>query len=479
MPCLALPAAAERGGIMLDQELAFASAFDLLDLISTREISPVELTELYYSRIERLDPQLNAFLTLTRDEAMETARSAEKAIEAGEETGPLHGLPISVKDTQMTRGIRTTLGSLVFKDRIPDRDAAVVERVRAAGAVILGKTNVPEFGLVGTCENRLGGPGCNPWDPLRTPGGSSGGAAAALAASLCPLRIPAHFCGIYGIKPTQGRVSGYAGGEGHTMPYIFSQNGPLSRTVRDAALLLQTLSGHDSRDPTSLRQAPPDFVAAVDREVRGMRVAWSPDFGFAEVDPEVSAVTSSAALVFEELGCHLEESDLAMDPPYDTFGPIIAADFFAMCGVYLETHADQLTEIALFFLEQGAKVTAAEYARTLALIDLLKARMTDFFEEFDLLLSPTACFPAFPNGEYPGRWSPHRTYPDQYWNGALTFPINVIGHPAASVPAGFSRDGLPIGLQIVGRKGGEETVLAASAALERARPWIQHRPPVS
>lgn len=147
---------------MLDQELAFASAFDLLDLISTREISPVELTELYYSRIERLDPQLNAFLTLTRDEAMETARSAEKATGGGEATGPLHGLPVSIKDTQMTRGIRTTLGSLVFKDRIPDRDAAVVERVRAAGAVILGKTNVPEFGLVGACENRLGDPGCNP-----------------------------------------------------------------------------------------------------------------------------------------------------------------------------------------------------------------------------------------------------------------------------------------------------------------------------
>ncbi len=474
---------------MLDQELAFASATELLNLISTRQISPVELTELCFRRIDRLDSKLNAFLTLTRDEAIGTARAAEEALGRGDNQGPLHGLPISIKDTQMTRGIRTTQGSLVFKDRIPNKDAAVVERVRAAGGVIMGKTNVPEFGLVGACENRLGEPGCNPWDPLRTPGGSSGGAAAALAASLCPLatgsdgggsiRIPAHFCGIYGIKPTQGRVSGYAGGEGHTMPYIFSQNGPLSRTVRDAALLLQTLAGYDARDPTSLRGDPPDFIAAVDGEIAGMRVAWSPDFGFAEVDPEVLAVTSAAALVFEELGCHLEESDLAMDPPYDTFGPIIAADFFAVSGSYLESHPGQLTEVALFFLEQGAKVSAAEYARTLALIDLLKARMTDFFEEFDLLLSPTACFPAFPNGEYPGPWSPDRTYPDQYWNGAFTFPINVIGHPAASIPAGFSRGGLPIGLQIVGRMGEEETVLAASASFERARPWIQRRPPVS
>ena len=476
---------------MLDQELAFASAFDLLDLISTREISPVELTELYYSRIERLDPQLNAFLTLTRDEAMERARSAEKAIEAGEETGPLHGLPISVKDTQMTRGHSHHLGVTGLQGQDTGQGCC---RGRAGSGCRCGDPG----------ENQCSGVRSG-WAPVRTawaapdaiPGtrcerrvGSSGGAAAALAASLCPLatgsdgggsiRIPAHFCGIYGIKPTQGRVSGYAGGEGHTMPYIFSQNGPLSRTVRDAALLLQTLSGHDSRDPTSLRQAPPDFVAAVDREVRGMRVAWSPDFGFAEVDPEVSAVTSSAALVFEELGCHLEESDLAMDPPYDTFGPIIAADFFAMCGVYLETHADQLTEIALFFLEQGAKVTAAEYARTLALIDLLKARMTDFFEEFDLLLSPDGVLPRLSKRGVPRSVvAPQEPTPTSTGTVPSPFRSTSIGHPAASVPAGFSRDGLPIGLQIVGRKGGEETVLAASAALERARPWIQHRPPVS
>ena len=168
-----------------------------------------------------------------------------------------------------------------------------------------------------------------------------------------------------------------------------------------------------------------------------------------------------------------------MDPPYDTFGAIIAADSYAKLGGYLETHADQLTEVVLFLLERGAKVTAAEYAQTLGQIDLLKARMTDLFEEYDLLLSPTACFPAFPYGKFPGKWSPGRAFPDQYWNGAFTLPINVIGHPAATVPAGFSSDGLPIGLHIVGRKGDEETVLAASAAFERARPWIGHKPPVS
>ena len=203
---------------MVHEDLAFAPATELLELISTKQVSPVELTELYFSRIGRLDSQLNSYLQLTHDEAVRTARAAEAAVVRGDELGALHGLPISIKDTQMTRGVVTTQGSLVFKDRIPERDAAVVERVREAGAIILGKTNVPEFGLVGTCENRLGDHGRNPWDTDRTPGGSSGGAAAVVAAGLCPLatgsdgggsiRIPANFCGIYGIKPTQGRVSG-------------------------------------------------------------------------------------------------------------------------------------------------------------------------------------------------------------------------------------------------------------------------------
>ncbi len=474
---------------MIDKELAFAPATELLKLIAEKQVSPVELTDLYFRRIDELNPKLNAFLLLTRDEAMESARAAEAAVGRGDRLGPLHGLPISIKDTEPTKGYRTTVGSLVFKDRIPDEDAAVVERVRGAGAIMLGKTNVPEFGLVGACENRLGEPGRNPWDLKRTPGGSSGGAAAGVAAGLSPIatgsdgggsiRIPANFCGLYGIKPNQGRVSSYRGATGAPMPNIFAQAGSLSRTVGDAALLLQVMAGYDRRDPISLREAPPDFVAAVGKGIGGLRVAWSPDFGFAEVEPDVSDVTSKAALVFEDLGCHLEDANLSIDPPYDTFGPILTTNTFATNGVYLETHGDKLTEYARLFLEMGARVTATEYAHTLGHIDLLRAKMADLFEEYDLLLSPTACFPAFKNGEYPGRRPSKSVFPDQYWNGAFTLPINVIGHPAATVPAGLSADGLPIGLHIVGRKGDEETVLAASGAFEEARPWIRRRPPVS
>jgi aspartyl-tRNA(Asn)/glutamyl-tRNA(Gln) amidotransferase subunit A len=474
----------------MDENLAFAPATELLDLIATKQVSPVELTALYYSRIDRLDSKLNSYLLLTRDEAMETARAAEEAVMRGEVLGPLHGLPISIKDTQMTKGVRTTGGSLVFKDRIPDRDAAVVERVKKAGAIMLGKTNAPEFGLVGTCENRLGDDGRNPWNTDYTPGGSSGGAAAAMAACLCALatggdgggsiRIPASLCGIYGIKPTQGRVSGYSGLEGPTMPNIFSQTGPLSRTVRDSALLLQVMAGHDPRDPTTLRETPPDFVAAADRDIRGLRVAWSPDYGFASVEPEVLDVTSKAAQVFEELGCHLEDSDLVLDSPYDAYGPLYEASAYASNGQYMESHGDELTQFARDFIEAGSKVTATGYMRALGLIDRLKAQMADLFEDYDLLLSPTLSLPGVPVGTFPEEIAGKPVYPHRYFSfHPFTYPINAIGHAAASIPCGFSSGGLPIGLHIVGRKGDEETVIAASAAFERARPWIQHKPPVS
>lgn len=475
---------------MTDESLAYASATELLKLVRTKEVSPVELTELFLSRIDKLDSHLNSYLLVTYDSALKAAKVAEKAVVRGDKLGALHGLPIAIKDTQRTKGVRTTLGSLVFKDQVPDRDAAVVERVLDAGAIMLGKTNVPEFGIVGTCQNRLGEDGSNPWNTDRTPGGSSGGAAAALAAYLSPLatgsdgggsiRIPANFCGIYGIKPTQGRVSGYTGLErGPPMPNNTSQNGPLSRTVGDSALLLQVLAGHDPRDPTSLREIPPNFLAATDKDIKGLYIGWSSDFGFAKVDSDVLEVTYKAAKVFEELGCYVEESDLVMDPPYDTFGPVMTADSYTTHGEYLKTHRDQLTEFAKFYMERGAQVTAAEYARTLGLIDQFKAKMTDLFEKYDLLLSPTACFPAFPNGKFPGEMSGISVYPDQYLNGTFTLPINIIKHTAATVPAGFSSDGLPIGLQIVGRMGDEETVLAASAAFERIQPWIHHKPPIS
>jgi aspartyl-tRNA(Asn)/glutamyl-tRNA(Gln) amidotransferase subunit A len=472
---------------MLEDDLAFAPALELRQLISTRKVSPVEVTEAYFRRIDRLDGQLNSYLTLARDEAMRSAKAAEEAVMRGEATGPLHGVPISIKDLEQTRGIRTTYGSLVYEDNIPNEDTTVVERVRNAGAIILGKTNTPEFGFLGRTENRLGDACRNPWDTERTTGGSSGGAGAAVAAGLCSLatgsdgggsiRIPASFCGVYGIKPTQGRVPRHFGPD---RPVVgrFSQSGPMSRTVRDSALLLQVLAGHDDRDPTSLRETPPDFVAAAEGETKGLRVAWSPDFGYAAVDPEVVEIASRAALLFEELGCSVAECELAMESAFDTFSPLFAANGWANQGEALADHMDQLTPYVREVIERGSRVTGAEYALALGRMDTLKAQMDAVFEQYDLLLSPTMAVPAFPVGRPPSEIA-GRKVESEWAYTPFTFPINMVGQPAASLPCGFSSDGLPIGLQVIGRRGDEATVIAASAAFEQAMPWAGRRPPVS
>ena len=280
---------------------------ELAGLISSRQVSPVELTEACLRRIDALNPTLNAFLTVCGDEAMESAREAEKS--AGPDMPPLHGIPVAVKDLEATKGIRTTFGSLAFKDNVPDEDSIIVERLRKAGAIVLGKTNTPEFGQSTSTENRLGDDCRNPWDTGRTSGGSSGGSGAALAAYICSLatgsdgggsiRVPAAFCGVYGIKPTHGRVPSKDGGWA-----LFSDSGPMSRSVRDAALMLNQISGHDSRDSLAIRSAPPDFLEALDGEVRGLRVAWSSDLGYGVVDEEVLIKTRETAELLREWDAH-------------------------------------------------------------------------------------------------------------------------------------------------------------------------------
>ena len=474
---------------MVDKELAFAPAHRLRELIRAGEVSPVELTELYLRRIEELDPKLNSYLTVDADGALATAREAEAAALRGEDLGPLHGVPISVKDLEMTKGLRTTSGSLVFKDRVPQEDSIVVERVRKAGAVILGKTNTPEFGLRGSTENRLGEPCRNPWDTGRTPGGSSGGAGAALLAGLCAvatgsdgggsIRIPASFCGCYGIKPTQGRVPRYAGAGLPPLANHFSQSGPMSRDVRDSAILLQVMAGYDPRDPSSLREPVPDFVAALERDVAGLRVGWSADMGYAAVDPEVRETCRQAVGVFEELGCSVEEADgLVLDDPFEAFWTLFASSAYAAYGQILRTQAHQLTWYALEALKLGSRVTGADYARALGYIDRLRAQFADLFQRYDVLVTPTMAVPAFPIGEAPREIDGRPVHP--FWGYLpFTYPVNMVGFTAASIPCGRSSEGLPIGLHIIGNRGAEATVLAASAAFERARPWQDQRPPVS
>lgn len=472
---------------MTDDTLAFVPATELRKLIATKQVSPVELTELYLRRIERLDSRLNSYLTVVADEAMESARQAETALVQGEKLGPLHGLPISIKDLEMTKGIRTTLGSLIFQDRVPEADSIVAERVRKAGAVILGKTNTPEFGLLAHTENRLGDHCRNPWNTDRTTGGSSGGAGGAVASGLCALatgsdgggsiRIPSALCGVYGIKPTQGRVPRFAGIPGPPLANQFSQAGPMTRTVRDSALLLQVLAGHDSRDSASLREKPADYLAAADRD-KALRIGWCANFGYAFVAREVTEITSQSVRTFEDLGCVVEEAGLDVEEPFEPFWKLFCSNSYVAFGLLLQRQREDLSWYAVECLELGAKVTGPQYARALGQVDILKARFAELFERYDLLASPTLADTAFPVGNPPKSIDGQEV--DDFWGFTPFTPtINMIGAPAASIPCGFSSEGLPVGLQLIGPPGDEATVIAASAALEKARPWTHRKPPVS
>ena len=472
----------------MDSQLAFAPATEIRRRIADGEISSVALTELFYRRIEQLNPQLNAYLTLCPDQAMAAAQAADADVQSGQPLGPLHGVPISIKDLELTQGVRTTLGSAIYHDRVPDLDSIVVERVKAAGAVILGKTNTPEFGQSGTTENLVSEPCRNPWHTDYTPGGSSGGAASALAAGLCTLatgsdgggsiRIPSSFSGVTGIKPTQGRVPRYGGYGGPAVNH-FSQSGPMSRTVRDTALLLQVLAGPDPRDPNTLTDTPPDYLAALEGGVPGWRIAWSPDLGYAAVDPEVAAITQAAAQVFQDLGAIVEEAAPSIEgDPFPAFATVFGvASYTANQNLYPERR-DDLTHYVRATFDAAAPLTAADLSRALAYVDRHKRRFADFFADYDLLLTPAMAVTAFPIGQHPTSIAGRPVEP---WWGYLpfTYPINMSGQTAASVPCGFSAAGLPVGLHIVGPALAEGRVLRAMAAFEEARPWAHHRPAIA
>jgi aspartyl-tRNA(Asn)/glutamyl-tRNA(Gln) amidotransferase subunit A len=471
---------------MEDADLAYSSAADLREMLHSKKLSPVELTELYLRRIETLNPRLNAFLTVTGDHAMESARQAETAIARGER-GPLLGMPIAIKDLEATKGIRTTFGSLVFQDHVPDRDAVGVARVRAAGAVILGKTNTPEFGPSGTTTNKLGDACRNPWDTQRTPGGSSGGSASAVAAGLAPIaigsdgagsiRIPASLCGIYGIKPTQGRVPS-VGSHDRPTPHLTAQSGPITRYVADAAALLQVMSGRDPGDPTSLRETPPDFSAGLEQGARGLKLAWSADMGYGAVDEEVLQSANAAAYLFQELGATVQDTNLRLDPPMPAYLDISRPSMVAAYQGVLDDHRDQLMDYVNQALDHGENTTGADFSRAMRAVEVMCSQLDDLLDEYDLLLTPTMGMVAPPVGQPPTSVGGKEVHP-QWIFPNLTVAFNLTGQPAATVPCGFSSDGLPIGLHIVGRRGDEQTVIAASAAFEGARPWIDRRPPVS
>ncbi|HWP28714.1 MAG TPA: amidase [Chloroflexota bacterium] len=469
---------------MNTRELALLPLAALADRLRRRELSPVELTRVYLDRIAALDPTLRAFITVTAEQALAEAAAAEREIAAGQYRGPLHGIPLAFKDLFYTAGVRTTAGSRILADFVPAEDATVVARLRAAGALCLGKTNLEEFAYGATSINPHYGACRNPWDPARITGGSSGGSAAAVAAGLCAaslgtdsggsIRQPAALCGLVGLKPTYGRVSRHG-----VVPLSWSQDhvGPMTRTVRDAALVLQAIAGHDPRDPASSPAPVPDYLAPLEAGVTGLRLALPRDFFFDHVDPAVEAAVRAAAGVLERQGATLEEVPFPQAAPAATAGAtILFTEAAAYHEPWLRTRPQDYGPLVLARLRVGATLLATDYVKAQRARSRLVAQALALFERFDALLTPTVPIAAPRQDESVVRW-PDGTEEDI--RGATlryTRPFNLLGFPALSVPCGFTPDGLPIGLQIVGRPFAEATVLRVARAYEAATTWSERRP---
>jgi aspartyl-tRNA(Asn)/glutamyl-tRNA(Gln) amidotransferase subunit A len=467
----------------VNDSIAFLSASELRRLYSARALSPVEVAQAVVDRMERLNPKLNAFTVMTPELALEQATNAERAYAAGDAL-PLAGIPTSIKDLTPTRGIRTARGSLIDPDWVPDEDAPVVERLYAAGAVTLGKTNTPELGWKGDSGNRVFGPSFNPWNLAKTPGGSSGGAAAAVATGLGPLaqgsdgagsiRIPAAFCGIFGFKQSFGLVPQYPPSAVGDLSHL----GPMTRTVRDAAMMLNAMAGADARDRLSWSSGI-DYTRDLDVGVHGLRVAWSPTLGYAQVTPDVLEQTERAAMVFRELGCEVEHVDPGVPDPANTLDVMWSA---AMAGYFRGRLCDVghlLDPGLLAVIERAASLSAADLAYALQQRNTYYTGMRQFMDvqRFNLLLTPTLPVTAFTAGlDEPDGWQ-RATLAPLDWT-PFTYPFNLTGQPAATVPCGFDGDGLPVGLQIVGRWRDDSMVLRAAAAFESAMPWTGFRPPL-
>ncbi|MQA84599.1 MAG: amidase [Streptosporangiales bacterium] len=467
----------------MSDDIAFRTATDLVAAYSRGELSPVEATRAVLDRIERLNPAVNAFCLVDAERAAQGARDAERRWHRGQPSGLLDGVPVSIKDVFLTLGWPTLRGSRAIDPDQPwQEDAPAVARLREQGAVLVGKTTTPEIGWKGVTDSPLTGVTRNPWETGRTPGGSSGGSAAAIALGMAPLtvgtdgggsvRIPAAFCGVFGFKPTYGRIPLYPASPFGTLAHA----GPLTRTVGDAALMLDVLSRPDSRDWSALEPPASSYVGRLNDGVSGLRVAYSPTLGGASVDKEVAALVQEGVRALAELGAHVDEVDPGFQDPVDALHVLWfsgAAKSVASFPPERRTDLDPgLAEIC----EVGARASAMEYLdATVRRMDLGR-HMGVFHETYDLLVTPAMPILPFTAGqEVPGGW------PSRRWTSwaPFSYPFNLTQQPAASLPCGLTGGSLPVGLQIVGPRHADARVLAASRALEEARPWAHLRPPLA
>ena len=461
-------------------------------LIREKKVSARDVMASVLDRIAKINPKVNAYCTVS-DRALEDAQEADQRRNREDELTPLHGVPVSIKDLVLTKGLLTTFGSKLFSDYVPGEDDVVVERLRRAGAIIIGKTNVPEFGYHGVTDNYLFGTTRNPWNAQMTSGGSSGGAGAAVAAGMGSLaigsdgggslRIPSSFCGLFTLKGTFGRVPLYPGCRVPEIPGGSSWEsleclGPMTRTVEDSALMLSVIAGHDRRDRHSLPGGNLDYLGALKNDIRGLKVAWSPTLGYATLDPEVREICARAAAAFEkDLGCTVEEVDPKIGNVGNSFWTLVAADtdLQGLRRLRQERPSDLSQSLAGLL---DTSWTAEDFTDAAMVRQRVTNIMWRFMERYDLLLTPTTACAAFPTGrEAPERLGSKTEVTLLDWL-PFTFPFNMTGQPAANIPAGFTLAGLPVGLQVVGRRLADFTLLAVAAKFEQAHPWAQRWPTI-
>lgn len=468
-------------------DLCFLTATELTHLIRAKQLSAREVMQAHLEQIQRVNPLVNAIPTLLPERAMAGAAAADEAQAHGNPLGPLHGLPIAHKDLVPTRGIRTTWGSPIYRDFVPDQDALIVERIRAAGAIAIGKTNVPEFGAGSQTYNPVFGATLNPYDLTKTCGGSSGGAAVALACGMLPiadgsdmggsLRNPANYCNVVGFRTSPGRVPVWPSGLGWSP---FSVEGPMARTVQDAALLLSVMAGPDRRSPISIVEPGSLFTRPLGRDFRGVRLAWMGDLnGELPLDPRVPAAIEAQLPTFSALGCIVDAAAPDFNGADEAFKAWRAWHFEAGRGALLDEHRHEMKETVVWNIEEGRKLTGPQLGQAEVKRTLLYHRIREFMEQYEFLLLPVSQVPPFDvKKPYVTEIAGVKleTYID--WMKSCYY-ISVTGLPAISVPCGFTPDGLPVGVQIVGRHQDDFGVLQLAYAFEQATGFWKHRPAIA
>lgn len=467
---------------MSNTELHNLTIEELSPLLRNKTLSPVEITEHYLARIEALDDQTNAFITIIADEALADARRAEEEITAGQYRGPLQGVPIALKDLYDTAGVRTTAASKIFAERVPDEDATTVRLLRAAGAIIIGKTNLHEFAYGVTNDSSYFGSTYNPWNPDRITGGSSGGSGAAVAAGLCAaatgsdtggsIRIPAALCGIVGLKPTYGRIS-CAG----LIPlsWALDHPGPMTKSVYDAAVVLGAMAGWDPKDPATLTAPVPDYTSGLRDGVKGMRIAVDPGYAFSQVDVEIEAAVKKALSTLQDLGAELIEITMSrLTDAMDAALTILNAEATGYHEEFLKTRPEDYQPDVRDRLGKGFSVRGIDYALAQRTRQWVYRDFETLFDEVNLFATPMCAIPA-PGLSQSEVAVAGETVPVMAPITRFTRAFNLAGLPAITVPCGLSSEGLPIGLQLAGPHLDEATVLRAAYAYEQATDWHQHR----